>query len=448
VACHLKSSSRANASGSGVTLSKAGSEAIAAEGHPRLRIGMAVYGDITFDSRVRREAETLAAAGHTVVLACLPGSVPSRWAPVGVHVLPLLPKASATLPGPVRPIHGGARGRRVRAVARSMEWLAGYVRNVRSWGGLVTAAVGDCDAWHAHDLAAMVAISARVAKPTPIIYDSHELFLDTGGGARLPPPLRSLAARIERAQVRRADTLITVNDELAAILDRRYHPRRTVVVRNCPPRTVRYGGPDLLRGAIDIRPDQPLILYHGLLAPNRGLDTLAAALLEPGLEHARAVFMGFGGWRDHLERLAADPRFEGRVHVLDAVPADELLAWIASADVGALALPSTDLNLRNATPNKLFECIAAGVPVIVSDVPAIRRIVDDPSGPLGVYADPTSPTSLAGAIRSILERPPAERTALSARCHAAADRRWNWETESEALLGIYDRIATRSGHHR
>jgi glycosyltransferase involved in cell wall biosynthesis len=80
------------------------------------------------------------------------------------------------------------------------------------------------------------------------------------------------------------------------------------------------------------------------------------------------------------------------------------------------------------------------VPVVVADLASFRRIVDDPGGPLGAYADPASPPSIARAIRLILERPSGERAALRARCLDAAQQRWNWEVESAKLLAIYERI--------
>jgi glycosyltransferase involved in cell wall biosynthesis len=164
-------------------------------------------------------------------------------------------------------------------------------------------------------------------------------------------------------------------------------------------------------------------------------------MLEPGLEHAHLVLLGYGELRDSMRALSRTERFAGRVHVLDAVPPEDVLNWIASADVGAIALPGTDMNLRFATPNKLFECLAAGVPVVVSDLPAVRRIVDDPAGPLGAICDPREPASVAAAIRSILELKPPERLALRNRCLAAARDRWNWETEAQGLIETYQRIA-------
>jgi len=161
-------------------------------------------------------------------------------------------------------------------------------------------------------------------------------------------------------------------------------------------------------------------------------------MLEPGMADAHLVYLGLGGHRAALEAIAAKARFDGRVHVVDAVPPDDLLAMIGDADVDAIPLKRSTLNHVLATPNKLFESIAAGVPVVVSDLPEMRRIVmDDPDGPLGAAFWPVTPTAIAGALREILHRPDGEREALRARCRAAAAARWNWETESRALVALY-----------
>ena len=76
----------------------------------------------------------------------------------------------------------------------------------------------------------------------------------------------------------------------------------------------------------------------------------------------------------------------------------------------------------------------------------MRRIVlDDPDGPLGVMCDPADPTSIAAAVRSILDLDPAERRALSDRCKTAARERWNWETESARLVSLYADLTAKDG---
>ncbi len=130
------------------------------------------------------------------------------------------------------------------------------------------------------------------------------------------------------------------------------------------------------------------------------------------------------------------------MHVLPAVAPDRLADWVASADVGAMPNQPRTANERLSTPNKLFESLAVGLPVVSSDFPERRSIViDDPDGPLGAMCDPTDPRSIASAIRSILDLDAAARTDMRARCLRAAHERWNWETESAKLVELYASLA-------
>ena len=156
------------------------------------------------------------------------------------------------------------------------------------------------------------------------------------------------------------------------------------------------------------------------------------------MERRHLAILGFGSIRDELEAMAAEPRFGGRVHVLPAVPPDDVVDWVGSADVDVIALERSTLNHWLCTPNKLWESLTAGTPVVVSDFPVMRRIVmDDPAGALGTVCDPVDPASIAAAIRAIAEASPEARAGWRARCREAAADRWNWETESARLVELY-----------
>ncbi len=464
------------------------------------RIVMFVFNDCTTDARVLREAASLTRAGHTVTIMARPRDVAStkvererrdgfeivriplpqgwkRWyvlarypwrargwirfrfvydakrGPKGwAEAVAITPVAAAwTAWMLVRaPFYLGFRAlRRGRAQpgGDTLDWLTRWRYSIVGWARAAAVAAPDADAYHGHDLsglpgaihAAKLRGRSGAGMRPAVVYDSHEIYLESGRIAKLPARIRRVLGRQEAAWVREADALVTVNESLAEDLGRRYRPRRTVVVRNCPARwDPPASRPDLLREAAGIPADAPVALYHGGFSAHRGMEEILEALLEPGMERVHAVFLGYGSERASLVRRAADPRYGGRAHVLDAVPPHELPPWVASADVGVMPIQRSTLNHYLSTPNKLFESLAAGVPVVVSDFPEMRRIVlRDPDAPLGAACDPADPASVARAIREVLERPPDEMADLRARCLRAAHERYNWETEVSRLVTLY-----------
>jgi glycosyltransferase involved in cell wall biosynthesis len=405
---------------------------------------MALYGDLTYDSRVRKEARTLTEAGYEVVITCLASQAASPDLPASVMVLIVRPFGPSIIPGSPNPFATAHAGH-VAGFRRRVAWLVAYVRGLREWGRLVVEAAGPVDVWHAHDLTGLAAIIPNLPSRFPIVYDSHELFLETGTALRLPGLARSLLRAYERRAVSRTSAVITVNDEIASVLRRRYRPTRIEVVHNCP---YRWSPPPigvpLLREAADIPVGEPIVLYHGGLTAGRGVELLMQAMDVEGLEDVHLILMGYGERSDEFRRLARSDRGSQRIHVLDPVPPSDLLPWVASADVGAMPNPGMTRNDYFSSPNKLFECLAAGIPVIASDVPTMRRIIiDDPDGPLGALCDPTSTASIAAAMWSIVRLNPSDKGALRARCLRAADERWNWEREGETLLSVYSEVIPR-----
>ncbi len=402
---------------------------------------MALYGDVTYDNRVRKEARTLAQAGYDVTIACLASHGPSPDLPPGVDILVVEQPGSSVSRGFANPFFAPAGSRRAALVQR-IGWLIAYGRGLRSWGRRAVDQVGPVDVWHAHDLTGLAAIVPHLPRRSAVVYDSHELFLETGTALRLPKAARRLLRVYERRLVSRTLAVITVNDEIASILARRYKPRRIEVVHNCPERwSPPAARPDLIREAAGIPDGAPIVLYHGGLTAGRGIDMLVDSMLVNGLEDVHLVLMGYGDLHDRFEGVAREERWNGRIHVIDPVPPSALLSWVASADVGAMPNPGATRNDYFSTPNKLFECFAAGVPVVASDFPTMRRIViDDPEGPFGAVCDPRHAESIAAAISSIVRLSPEDRDALRARCRRVAAERWNWETEARHLLSIYAEI--------
>ncbi|HLY15077.1 MAG TPA: glycosyltransferase, partial [Candidatus Limnocylindrales bacterium] len=364
-----------------------------------------------------------------------------------VEVAGLLMAAIVTIPWALirAPFYVRASRRPGRPGGSNFDWLVRWRWVVLGWAQRAAAAAPAGDVYHGHDLSGLEA-AGRAWRRTggQLVYDSHEIFLESGSNAGRPRLLKWMLARSERRWTRAADALVTVNQSLADDLGARYRPRRIVVVHNSPARwQPPVPRPDLIRAACAIPAGAPIALYHGAFSAHRGLEELAAAILEPGLERVHAVYLGYGSQRTMLAAMERDPRYDGRLHVLEAVTPEELLPWVASADVGVMAIQPSTRNHRLSTPNKLFEGLAAGLPVVVSDFPEMHSIVlDDPLGPLGAVCRPDDPADVARAIASIVDRPGDEQDALRARCLEAAHQRWNWETEIAGLLDLYAALGT------
>ncbi len=415
---------------------------------------MFVRNDLSADARVLKEAATLAAAGHRVTLI---GALPpestvaqDRSTRDGFEIrrlrLPRYRRWWRWLRAPWRLVDRIRRmlrpAPRALGPARldTLDWLAAWWLGNLGWARAAGRAAPPADIYHGHDLTGLpAAVEAAKRQGGRVVYDSHELFLASGSFIGRPRWALRRIDRQERRWSAGVAALVTVNDALAERLGPRLAIERVVVVHNCPPRPATdLPAADRIRVAVGIAPGTPVVLYHGGFRAHRGLDVLADAVLRAELADTHLAFLGFGPLRDGLVARAVDPRAGGRIHVLDPVPPAEVVEWVASADVEAMPLQREPLNYYLSTPNKLFESLAAGTPVVASDFPGIRGVIlDDPEAPLGAVCDPADPAAVAAAIRSVLDLPPAARDDLRARCRRAARERWNWETESAKLVALY-----------
>jgi len=464
---------------------------------PRATVTMFVFNDMAHDARVRKEAMSLAAAGYAVTLIGRQRErepLPAREQVNGFTLLriPVPRTGRALLAGARRPwrlrrrLLGSFRaalGRPPRGWLKAVgmvvaspavatwaayraadvyllgdrapspgrggpiDWLTRWQLDIKGWGELAAAAAPSSDVWHGHDFTGLpAAFAAQRRHGGKVVYDSHEIFMETTHISRMPAWTRWRLIREERDWTRRADALIAVSEGSRAELAKRYEPRRSLWVTNCPPRWGGSDGRDRLREALGLPSETPIVLYHGGFMEGRGIEQLAAAMLQPEMAGVHAVYLGYGQLRPRIEAWTRDPSYGGRVHLLEAVPIEELLSWVTTADVGLSVFQPETLNYRLTLSNKLFETIAAGVPVIASDFAQNRHVLlDDAEAPLGAVIDPDDPAALAREVRAVIDLPPAERRAARERRMRAARERWNWESESQKLLDLYADL-TAPGH--
>jgi glycosyltransferase involved in cell wall biosynthesis len=436
-----------------------------------------------FDSRNYRIASGVAARGHrvTVVARWRVGLAEDEIHPAGYRIRRIRVSARNGLPGatlaqpalrrwrgrrdrpvappggasprsdqpvprtdevaPVRPSAGGPLGRvrRAKDAAIRLATIALVIRSqMRNTRAAPEARLGDLYHGAAY-MGIPVALDLGKRNGAPVVYDARDIYVDAANLARLPRPVRALVGRWERGWARRASRVVTVNRPYAEVMAKRWAVELPLIVMNCSYRRLATAArPRRFHDALALAPETRVVLYQGGFSRDRGIEQLIEAI--PSVPGAVLVLLGYGNLQAELERRAADPGLGGRVHIHPAVPPTELLDWVASADVVAMPIQPSTLNHRLTTPNKLFEAMAAGVPVVASDLPGMAEIVRESGA--GVLVDPTSPAAIATALREVLASED-ERAAMGARALAAAHQTYNWEHELEVLLAEYGRLTGR-----
>ena len=152
--------------------------------------------------------------------------------------------------------------------------------------------------------------------------------------------------------------------------------------------------------------------------------------------------MGTEAMLSDLRSLIASEKVADRIKILPPVPYDELLDWTASADIGLNVLPPDySLSIRWCLPNKLFEYLMAGLPVLTSELDAVVAVVK--ANDVGWVLSSLAPVDVGGAINSVL----VDRVALERmRCHALrAAQSYCWENERQHYIRLYQEILAKSG---
>lgn len=290
------------------------------------------------------------------------------------------------------------------------------------------------DVVHVHDLPQLRAgcfIARQLA--IPCIYDAHELY----------PVIHTLRREqqerlsvIEQRFIQEVAHTITVNPFIARRMAEDYGVRLPTVILNAAPASRVARGeprPDLLRDKMGLGSDARVLLFQGWISLDRQVGELVKAMVQVP-ERVHLVLLGYGGDLPALRRLAADLRLTTRVHFLDPVPQKELMRWVMSADAGVIPYQAIDDNHLYCSPNKLFEFIAAGIPVICNDLPFLRQVVAGSN--FGVVRNLDTPAAFTAAISEMFD----SRLGGESRFHRALDEKADpflWPAQERTLLEVY-----------
>ena len=352
------------------------------------------------DPRIlHKEAATLAAAGHEVVLV----------APTEREVV----------------LHG-VRVHPVRQATGRLGRMTGTVRRV-----LRAARAERADVYHFHDPELIpVGLWLKLAGKR-VVYDVHDdLPAAVLTRSWIRPGLRRLLARVvgllEGGAARCFDAVVVANPAHGG----RFPPQRTVTVRNLP---------DLGEFPAAPRADavrEAAVVYVGDLTRIRGALQMvqAMALLPPECP----VRLWLGG-------RFSEPDLEAACRALAGWERVDYFGWLERADVAdrlsrarvGLVLLQPVPHYQTNYPVKLFEYMAAGLPMVASDLPLCREVVE--AAGCGLLVDPRDPAAIAAGVRWLLAHPE-EAAAMGRRGRAAVEQRYTWKSEARTLLSLYDRL--------
>lgn len=270
-------------------------------------------------------------------------------------------------------------------------------------------------------------------KSSKVFYNSREIYAYIGGLHSRPHVQRIITA-IERFFIKKVDLVMTTGWMDSEFLEKFYSLPKTSVVRNIPLYQKAEAKVDF-RKLYNIQEDKLILLYQGVLIPGRGISIVIEALSK--IPNAVFLLLGDGDQKENYKKLAHKHGVGDRVIFAGSFSQKELINYTSAADVGLSLIENISISYYHALPNKLFEYIMAELPVLSSNLPQMKNIVD--TYKVGEVVDLKNPQ----IIIDLLNKWSSDREQLSrfkSNC-LQASKELNWQAEYERFRGdLFPRI--------
>jgi glycosyltransferase involved in cell wall biosynthesis len=362
------------------------------------KIYVTVTNDLATDQRVRRVCEVLTDTGYDVVLIGrkLPGSLPIN-----------------------RPY------KTIRFVLPFKRGAAFYISyQIRLFFFLLYAPKGFLLANDLDTLLPNYLISK--IRRAPLVYDTHEYFCGVPE-LQYRPLIRGIWRSVESWIFPNLKHVFTVNNSIAKLYEDEYG-LRPMVFRNIGSRIVNKQFKS--RQELGLPLEKVICINQGTgINVDRGMEEFVAAL--PLMPEVVLLLVGSGDAIPGLKVKIAGSEFEKQVIFVDRLPYEDLLHYTANADMGLSLDKPTNVNYRYSLPNKIFDYIQCGIPVLASDLPEVAKIVKEYE--VGCCVSGHSPQDLAEGVTSLLKM---NGPALKGKIERAASQ-LHWEAERTALVEFY-----------
>lgn len=290
----------------------------------------------------------------------------------------------------------------------------------------------EIDIYHCNDLNTLpigVFVKLFLKRKVKLVYDAHEF--EPNQKPNQNKLSIKLLMNIERLLIKFADAVITVNDSIANEYVKLYKIKKPALVLNCPIYQ-EIKKQNIFREKLNIDKEKIIFLYQGGLYTGRGLENLIEAFKKINDTNKVLVFLGYGPLQQEIKKISE--RFQN-IFYHPAVSPDVLLNYTSSADVGLCLIENNCLSYYYCLPNKVFEYILAGLPVIVSNMPEMRKLIEN--NKIGIITKGNDTDSIIEAIKEInSEDIPRYKKNFN---HLA--KIYTWGQQEKVLLDIYKGVS-------
>ena len=267
-------------------------------------------------------------------------------------------------------------------------------------------------------------------KNIPLVYDSHEYFCGV-------PELeqndfaRKCWLSIEKSIFPRLKHVFTVNDSIAELYKKQYNVD-VKVVRNIPLKRDRLI--TKTRQDLNLPVDKKILLLQGAgINVDRGVEELIDAM--QWINNAVLLIIGGGDVIENLKMQVIALQLNDKIRFIPKLPFDELYNYTVLADLGLTLDKNTNINYRFSLPNKLFDYISAGIPVLSSDLKEIRKVIEKYN--IGEILSDLQPEHIATHINQLLEDD--IKMAAFRKNTFFANEELCWENEEKELIKVYQK---------
>ena len=368
-----------------------------------------VLNNFTNDSRVLKEADSLQANGYDVNV-------------VALHEPPLNEYESL----------GDVSVHRVKLVSRSWPKYR-FIQIIKyfEFAFRVILKYRRADVFHCNDLSALpigVMVKLILNRKTKVVYDAHEFEI------HVPPNQSYLSMKIkyylEKSLIKHADKVITVSNSIANGYEELYAISKPSLILNCPRYEV-LEKQDVFRDELDIRKEQIIFLYQGVISHGSGIEILLDAFSGLDTDQNIVIFMGYGSLKGLVKDYA---KKYSTIYFREAVSPNILLNYTSSADYGISFVDDTCLSYRYCLPNKIFEYIMAGIPVLTSNLFEMKNLVEKYD--LGIVTQSNTAQGICDAVNKL---PLRDHIKTLENVHKAA-KLYNWEAQEKKLMDVYNEL--------